>query len=384
MAENYLQRIASAGARTVGGTAAPAATGPSAMPTPVSSFGSSPWRGTIHSEEDAPWPLTEIAPVRSERFDSPAAGQALVADLTAQAGSEPLPIGEPREPGPVPAAQAPDIAAGQAASPPLPPVSPGNPIVPRPDTGQLIMAPAGLRPRTRPTLATAPSAQLVNPAASDEPASAGAQMELRPTRPQSQSGPVITAPAGLRSVPLPLPGGVYHLADPLSPSVAPEPSATAPTPPALPSLPLASGIAHHAGAITAAPQPEPMPEPAALDYNPLRPPQPIRAAAPEPPTTSRQPVQPGGSSPAATASVLSVQPVPQTPWLAPQRPPVTLPDVPAPGRSESRISIGRIEVQVNNNPAQAVAPPASRLPAAPHSAALLFDAKYLDRFTLLR
>jgi hypothetical protein len=385
MSPNYLQRIAIAGSST-SAMARPVASGPPQMPGLVWSSGVS-----IPADRASPPPGGVEGEQRQSRlsFDiERVPGVGLARDLQREvdmkrssetehaADIEPVPAGESMLTGRY------ATSVAQKGTPPRPrvpeePQGAEDSLLPRPESELVISAPKGLRPvlEPPPTEATEPAGNLPSDDESDWLATQAAVHSVL----QPHSASVVRAPAGLRPVLKPPP------AAPNEPTILPRPSrADSRTLAAKGPLPTQMGIQPRPRSLNGddagsarAPSPAAVEPITSDDLEATR----LRVRSPHPMPELVEAVAPLSDS--ATPPTQVVVParaqgfIPISHWL-----PVMPPDPLASTRSESRITIGRIEVQVNNRLPQA--PVESRhepvrvsLPASPS-----LEAHYLDRFFL--
>ena len=379
MGPNYLQRIAIAGCRA-GAAAKPAVIGPPQMPGSVWSLARSirvdrplpP--GAVESEQ--PQSRPPLDPAQARPVGSSPDVQRSV-DAKRQSKAELAPDVEPASPGePIVARRS---ATGVEDGPRLQPIAaeePRSPIpsVPRPANAAVITAPKGLRPIPKPPPPTdEPTPRLPADDWADGLAAQGGIRGALRSRTQS----IIVAPQGLRPVLDPAPTTAHEPTVRLPPDAAPR-TLSAESP-----VPAPPGIGHRPEA------------PGGDGSGPAQLQSPANAAAilsedrvsAEPPlffpdsplerveTADR--TRHTAAAPAAAAAPAPAAFIPQFPRL-----PVMPPNPASSTRDESRITIGRIEVQVNNRLPQLPAASRPEPIRVSRSASALLEAHYLDRFSL--
>lgn len=382
MVSNYLQRIAIAGSRA-GAAAKPAVIGPPQMPGSVWSLGRSspaerPLPRTVEGEQRQSRPSLDLAQARPVGFD-PEVQRAV--DAKRRSEAERAPDIEPTSPGE-------SIVAGRSATSgvqegtPLRPVAPEEPraaiqSVLRSDNEAVMTAPKGLRPVPKPPPPAADELAVRLPA-HDEADRLATQAEIRSAlRPRTES--VIFAPQGLRPVFDPAPAAANEPTVPL-PSDAESRLLSAESPiPAQVGIERRSEAPNGDGSGQARLRSPATAEAIASDD--------LERAGPPVPSPHPRPERVGTatptSHPAAPPAQVAVAAATQPAFIPKShRLPVMPPNPALSTTNESRITIGRVEVQVNNRWPQVPFVSSPEPVRVLRSASALLEAHYLDRFSL--
>jgi hypothetical protein len=251
--------------------------------------------------------------------------------------------------------------------------------IPRPDDEAGIRAASGLRPVPTP-LPTAADERTERRSVPDEPTRPALRAEIQSILPPGTEA-VISAPRGLRPVRDPPPAALYEPTVSLPSNAESQARAAEALTPTLREIERRSGTLNNDASGAARLQLQAAAEPIARDD--LKPaPSPVRP--PHPPTHRLGTVEPERHPVPPLSSVLAVAPTQQL--LAPKAywEPVMPPIAAAGTNNRSHISIGRVEVQVNNRLPQLPIVSRPEPIRVPRSASGSLEAHYLDRFTLRR